>query len=107
MLIPSDSGADSKEEIHHLIRFFGESGCIFIRNDREYDAIEAMKHIQKKYDYVKRRIATTDDFIKYIASKSSVSGRQYRVRCGNQEMSTAKWLSSELRQFRQKQGQNN
>jgi hypothetical protein len=107
MLIPSDIGADFKEEIQHLIRYIGKSGCIFIRNDREYDAIEAMKHIQKKYDYVKRPIAKTEDFIKYIASKSSVSGRQYRVRCGNQEMSTAKWLSAELNRFREKQGQKN
>jgi hypothetical protein len=66
-----------------------------------------MKHIQKKYNYVKRRIATTEDFIKHIASKSSLSGRQYRIRCGNQEMSTAKWLSAELKRFREIQGQKN
>ncbi len=97
-----DVQAEPRGEILHLIKYIENSDCVFIRNDNAYDAKKAGQHLRRKYDYARERVQTADDFIKYIASKSSISGQQYWVRCGNQEISTAKWLSAELKRFREK-----
>ena len=94
----SDEGVN--REINHLLRFIENSGCTFIRNGKAYDAVEARAHIQKKYDYFKARIKTTEDFIKHAATKSSMSGKLYEVRCIDREILCAEWLSVELERFR-------
>jgi hypothetical protein len=39
--------------------------------------------------------------IKYAATRSSLSGKPYLVRCGESEVLTADWLKAELGRFRQ------
>ena len=101
MLIPSGIQADSNEEIRHLIQHIGHSDCVFIRNGKDYDAVEAMKHLQRKYDYLKQRISATEDFISTIANRSSMTGEPYRVRCGGRETLSAEWFTRELTWYRQ------
>jgi len=55
-----------------------------------------------KYEYTKRWIKSAEDFIKYTATKSSMSGRPYTVRCDGREILCAEWLSEELNRFRKK-----
>ena len=50
----------------------------------------------KKYDYYKNRITSTEDFILYSATKSTMSGEPYRVICNGKSMHTAEWLKEEL-----------
>lgn len=96
--------AESEEpvnrEINHLLQYIENADCAFIRNGRVYDAVEARTHIQNKYDYFKARIKTTEDFIKYAATKSSMSGKPYKVRCNEREILCAEWLKVELEKFR-------
>jgi hypothetical protein len=87
-------------EIHHLLQYIENAGCSFIRNNKAYEGAEARAHIQKKYDYFKARIKTTDDFITLAATKSSMSGKPYKVRCNDREISCAEWLNAELQMFR-------
>ena len=88
--------AAENEEIEYLLSFVGDSDCIFIRNGKEYPAKEARKHLEMKYNHVKRRIKTADDFIDKIASKSSLSGRLYEVRCDGVTLQTSQWLREAL-----------
>jgi hypothetical protein len=96
--------AESEEcvnrEINHLLQYIENAGCTFIRNNKAYEGAEARAHIQKKYDYFKARIKTTEDFIKYAATKSSMCGNPYKVRCKGLEISCAEWLTFELERFR-------
>lgn len=92
--------AQTAREIEHLMDYIGASTCRFIRNGKVYDAGAARAHIQKKYDYVRKRIRTAEDFIRYAATASSMSGEPYRIRCGAQEMLCADWLVEELRRYR-------
>jgi hypothetical protein len=96
--------AESEEgvnrEINHLLQYIENAGCTFIRNHKAYDAAEARAHIQKKYDYFKARIKTTEDFITYAATKSTMSGKPYKVRCKGREIFCAEWLNVELAKFR-------
>ncbi len=93
--------AQTVKEIDHLLVYISDSPCQFIRNDKAYDAAEARSHIQKKYDYLRSRIKTTEDFIRYAASQSSMSGKPYRIRCGDETMLCADWLREELERYRQ------
>ncbi len=100
VVLPAESEESVSQEIVHLLQYIESSACIFIRNGEEHSAAEARAHIQKKYDHVKNRIRTTEDFIKYAAAKSSMSGKPYMVRCNGREISNADWLNTELQKLR-------
>ena len=93
----------AKLEIAHLLLYLQESGCQFDRNGTWYDSTEAMSHLNKKYQYLmgKGLILSSEDFIEGAASKSSMSGRAYRVRCGsNPAVNSADWFRAELEKYR-------
>lgn len=90
----------TEKEVLHLFEFIEDSGCTFIRNGSEYPSAEARDHMEMKYEYVRRRIGTTEDMIRHIATKSSMTGRIYTVRCGNSEIPSADWLTGELEAYR-------
>ena len=98
-LIPGISAANSAE-ITHLLNFIEQSGCTFERNGNQYDSREARNHIQKKYDYLEDRIKNTEDFIRYTATRSSMSGRPYHVLCEGKKITSATWLKGELTSLR-------
>ena len=93
--------ADTADEINHLLDFVENSGCDFIRNGAAHDAHEARSHIERKYHYVKSRVSSTEDFIKYAATQSSLSGERYMVDCGGKIESSSDWLSRELAVYRE------
>ena len=101
LLVPEGSAAGPEEEIVHLLQYIEQSECVFTRNGKEHLGPEALEHIQMKYDYVRKKVETTEDFIRYAATKSSLSGRLYLVRCDEVELPTAEWLKAELTRFRQ------
>lgn len=98
--LPCLSHAGMESEIDHLLEYIETSGCTFNRNGTIHDSQDACEHIRKKYTHTKRYIKTTEDFIQYAATKSSMSGRPYQVTCEGNEMPTAKWLLDELARFR-------
>jgi hypothetical protein len=90
-------------EIAGLIRVLGESGCRFARNGRWHDAAQARAHLQRKYDWARKRgmDGTAENFIERAASRSSLSGRPYRVRCpGRPEVDAHDWFSEQLERLR-------
>jgi hypothetical protein len=90
-------------EIEHLVEFVQTSSCQFNRNGSWRSAAEAAEHISKKYHYALDRghIHSAEDFIRYAATKSSLSGAAYMVRCENgRPESSADWLRAELSRLR-------
>lgn len=90
-------------EIANLIAGLGSSGCAFERNGSWYDAARAQAHLQKKYDYLRKRglADTTEHFIERAASSSSLSGKPYHVRCpGQPAQPSADWFRQKLRTLR-------
>lgn len=93
----------ARQEIDALIAALSVSKCEFQRNGRWHDAADARSHLQRKYDYLlKKNLAdTAEQFIERAASESSMSGREYRVRCpGQAEQSSASWFQAQLRRLR-------
>ncbi|HBN52953.1 MAG TPA: hypothetical protein DD456_02610 [Stenotrophomonas sp.] len=96
-------GAGVQREIGGLMQALEASGCRFQRNGSWYGAGEARRHLQRKYEYlVKRDLADTAElFIERAASRSSISGRPYRVSCpGQAEQDAAPWFQQQLSRLR-------
>jgi len=89
-----------EDEIDHLLQFVGSSPCTFIRNGTEYAADKARDHLQSKYRFVGSRISTAEEFIRYLATQSSMSGEPYHVHCGKADALAGVWLTTELNRYR-------
>lgn len=90
-----------ESEIKYLLEFVNSSGCTFIRNGKEYPSDKASEHLEFKYSKVKKRVKTTEVFIEKIASKSSMTGRKYRVSCSGNDLDAEEWLKAALKSYRQ------
>ena len=104
--IPAVSFADSQKdtldrEITHLLDFINHSECEFVRNGESHTGPKAREHIEKKYNYVKKRVDSTENFIKYAASRSSLSRKPYTIQCGEEIITSRVWLTEELERYRQ------
>jgi hypothetical protein len=90
-------------EISYLLSTLGASGCEFYRNGSWYDSQTAKAHLQDKYARLLAgdRIRTAEDFIDLAATRSSLSGEAYAVRCGKEaSVSSSSWLYGLLLQYR-------
>ena len=97
----ADVPEDQVEEVNHLISFVRTSNCVLNRNGTEHSAEKSTAHIEKKYNYFRDRIKSTEDFIKYSATKSTMSGKYYTVICPDREaVKSSDWLLEELSRFR-------
>jgi len=95
--------ASSQDEIDHLLDYVSKTDCKYERNGTIHTGIEAVEHINKKYDYFKDDIKSTEDFIKYSATKSKMSGESYKIHCENVKSVNSKdWLMKELKSYRGK-----
>lgn len=100
----SDTTAALSEDrkINLLIEFVARSGLTFERNGKEYSASDAAKHLADKRNYAGSRLKTANDFIEQIASRSSITGKDYFVRSSNGQTTPSRaWLMQELRRIEQ------
>ncbi|MDN3919236.1 DUF5329 family protein [Roseateles violae] len=94
-----------RAEVDALLDRLQRSGCQFGRNGSWYEAGEARAHLLKKLAYLedKNLVASSEDFIERAATRSSVSGQAYLVRCGGSQAAPVEsraWLSAELKALR-------
>lgn len=97
--------AAADREILHLLDEVGSSGCIFHRNGKDHDPDEARDHLAMKLRRAGKRIKTADDFIKYLATESSWTGKPYSIRCDDEATPSADWLNARLDAFRSASGE--
>ena len=93
----------ASQEVEHLLNFILNSGCQFYRNGSWYDSKRGEEHLRSKDDDLAKHaeISVAEDFIDKAASKSSLSGLAYQVKCGaGDPMTSAQWLRQELIRFR-------
>jgi hypothetical protein len=91
----------AKAEIEYLLNFVSSTDCQLIRNGTNYNGLEAVVHIRKKYGHFSEKIDTAEQFITYSATKSTISGRHYQVQCGKQDSrKTGEWLLDALESYR-------
>ncbi|MEZ5460548.1 DUF5329 domain-containing protein [Dokdonella sp.] len=93
----------TRAEVTALLDALAGSDCEFYRNGRWYAGSKAASHLQRKLDYLERKdlLTTADSFIALAATRSSMSGEPYQVRCpGETPVPSAEWLNTKLDQIR-------
>jgi len=99
----SDVPDSQKPEVQHLLEFVETSDCTFERNGKKYNGADAVNHIKRKYKYFRNKITTTEEFIEYSGTKSTMSGKPYLIYCYNKApMESSVWLLEELARYRNK-----
>jgi uncharacterized protein YlzI (FlbEa/FlbD family) len=73
---------NEEEKITMLIESIKDTpdGTHFIRNGMAYSVTDAVSHLNLKHSKTKSRVKTAEEFIKHVASGSSVSGKEYLIR---------------------------
>ena len=99
------AAAETSREVAALLSLLRGSTCRFERNGKWYDGERAAAHLQRKLDYATgrgRSPASSEQFIEEAATRSSFSGREYKVQCGDAVAMPARtWFLAALRQLRQ------
>ena len=89
-------------EVEHLINYMARSHCHLVRNGKSYNGKDGANHVRRKYDHFRKEISSTEEFIGYAASKSTMSGEFYLVECPDQEpVRSEDWLLEELKAYRE------
>ncbi len=97
----------ASSEIDQLFKALETSGCQFNRNGSWHDARKASDHLHRKHDYLRKkgRVTSAESFIDLAASRSSVSGKPYLVRCGKSTPVQSKaWFLGKLSEIRKAAG---
>lgn len=92
-----------RAEIDTLLARLAASGCQFKRNGAWHTAEEARAHLARKLEYLadRRAVGSAEQFIERAATRSSVSGQPYLVRCGAAPaVPSGAWLDAELQALR-------
>ncbi len=95
--------ARAQAEIAHLLDYVATPGCQFNRNGSWHEGAEARSHLKSKYDYLVKRnlVMDAESFIKGAATQSSMSGKDYLVKCGSEKpVPSAQYMKEELARFR-------
>ena len=99
---------EERAKIQYLLREVGKLEGAFIRNGKEHTPAQASSHLEMKLERAMngwfapdREKWTADMFIEKIASKSSLSGANYKVRLKDGRIVDAgNWLRKKLKQFK-------
>ena len=97
--LAAQTAAPVRAEIDLLLGRLQASGCQFNRNGTWYSAAAARDHLLRKLDYLedKTTIQSTEQFVELAATKSSISGKPYLVRCGSAApVESRAWLIGQL-----------
>lgn len=96
--------AATRSEIDGLLKALQQSGCVFQRNGSWFSATEAKAHMLRKLDYLEDKrggVPSAEAFIEQAATRSSMTGQAYQVRCGTAPAEpSAQWMTRTLKQVR-------
>jgi hypothetical protein len=91
-------------EIVALLAIVEHGGCAFMRNGSWYASADARKLLEHKLKEAMRDPAgmpSTEHFIEKSASRSSMSGQPYMVRCAEAKpVESGPWLMGKLAEMR-------
>jgi hypothetical protein len=93
----------ARAEVDGLLARLESSACEFNRNGSWYGAGEARAHLLRKLAWLEDKglVQNAEQFIERAASKSSISGEPYLVRCANgTPVDSGSWLRAQLKSIR-------
>ena len=79
-LVAAESMPEDRK-IEALLAYVGaQKDVTFVRNGSAYESATAVKFLRGKWDKQRTEVKTAADFIEKVATKSSTTGRPYRIR---------------------------
>lgn len=94
---PASPTLSESQKIDALLGALETSNGVFIRNGVGYDGARAAEHLRGKLKAAGSRVATAREFIDRLASSSSTSGKEYRVRLPDgTEVASRRWFQDRL-----------
>jgi len=88
-------------EISYLLKYVETAEVHFVRSGKEYTPQEGADHLRSKLQKAGSRVKTAEDFIQSIASKSSLTGAEYRLKFPDgKTAATGPWLQQALADYR-------
>jgi len=90
-----------RARVERLIAYVeSRTDVAFVRNGTAYNSQDAASFLRGKMDAMGDRVTTAQQFIDFIASRSSTSGEPYMVRHADGHMEhSAKFLGEELKRM--------
>ncbi|HMO46605.1 MAG TPA: DUF5329 family protein [Rubrivivax sp.] len=97
----ANPSAGERARIEGLIAAVGRRDDIrFLRNGKEYSCVQAAEFLRGKFLWQIEKIATVQDFIERVGTRSTTSGDVYKVRMADGRIVTsADFLKQELRRL--------
>lgn len=80
VLSPGNRLQLEQEKIRAMLDLISTSEITFIRNGKQYTALEAFNHLKIKYKRAKSNIKTLDGFIREVGSRSILTDKPYYVK---------------------------
>jgi hypothetical protein len=97
----ADLPASEAAKIEYLIGSVAElRDAQFIRNGTPHDSQAAADHLRRKLKAAGKRVKTAEDFIRLCASRSSMTGKPYRIRySGGREVDAEEFFERKLSEY--------
>jgi hypothetical protein len=97
--VDAQSRSVEDAKIEQLIQSLLKAGpAVFIRNSHEHTPAEAVAHMRKKWKWKRAEIATAEDFIKNIGSRSSQTRKPYVIKWPDGRiLSSEEWFEQQLK----------
>jgi hypothetical protein len=97
----ADPSAAERARIERLLDALAARKDIrFVRNGKEYTGAQAADFLRGKLNWQIDKVATAQDFIQQIGTRSTTSGNVYMVRLADgRELPSAQFLTQELRRI--------
>ena len=86
-----------------LARIAAMQDVVFIRNGKEYSSHKAADHLRLKWKKAGSHVETAEDFIDICGSRSSISGKPYKIRFPDGRIEDSAVILKELLQQIEKQ----
>jgi len=93
----SENKTEETQKIELLLaRLEAMQNVVFIRNGKEYSSNKAADHLHLKWKKAGRYVKTAEDFIALCGSKSSISGKPYKMRFADGRIENSAAILKEL-----------
>ena len=77
----AENKLEEAKKIELLLAGIGTmENVVFIRNGKEYSSEKAAEHLRLKWRKAGKRVKTGEDFIELCGSRSSITGKPYKIR---------------------------
>ncbi len=101
--IGAEESSEFQKDLNLLMNSLESCECKFVRNGAEHDPKEAREHMERKLKATDGKIQTIAQFIEYIGTKSSVSGKPYLVKFSDgKTLESSVWLNAKWEEISKK-----